>query len=414
MTPRADRPLDLVLFGATSFVGRIITRHLVERHGPDGTTGPEGPVRWAIAGRNATKLADLARACGATVEAIVVDATDPDALAAVADRTRTIASTVGPYARYGSPLVAAVAAAGTDYLDLTGEPHWMRHMIDAHQDQAAASGARIVHACGFDSIPSDLGVHVTQRRAQEVFGRPCTAIEMRVHTLKGGASGGTVASMLDLVEAAAHDKELRALLADPYALTPADFRHGPTQPDTRRPARDDDGTWRAPFVMAAVNTRIVHRSHALLGRPWGPEFRYDEALTTGSGPAGAAKAAAVTAAMGGGMALAALGPAKGLVRRVVPDPGTGPSPEAQRAGSFDLRFTGTTDDGRVVRTRVTGDRDPGYGSTAKMFGETAVALSRRSPDDLPGGFWTPATAFGDALVERLEAHAGLRFDVTEP
>ncbi len=406
MTERDDRRLDLVVYGATSFVGQILCRYLVGRHGTD------GPLRWAIAGRDAAKLDRVAADTGADVERIVADASDLDALGAMVASTRVVASTVGPYAKYGSELVAAVVASGADYCDLTGETQWMRRMIDAHQAAAERSGARIVHTCGFDSIPSDLGVWFTQQRALERFGVACNRISMRVRTLRGGASGGTIASMLHLVEEAAADPSLRRLLADPYALAPVDQRHGPAQPDLARPAHDPvSGRWIAPFVMAAVNTRVVQRSHALLGRPWGQDFRYDEATDTGPGPLGAAKAVGLSAGMAAGLGLTALGPTRRLVGRVVPQPGEGPSPAAQERGSYDLRFHGTTPDGRTLLTLVTGDRDPGYGSTAKMLGEAAVALVELDPAEVGGGFWTPSTAFGDRLVERLEAHAGLRFDV---
>jgi short subunit dehydrogenase-like uncharacterized protein len=405
-TDRDDRRLDLVVYGATSFVGQILCRYLVERHGVD------GPLRWAIAGRDRAKLAGVAASTGASVEQIVADAADRAALDAMVTDTKVIVSTVGPYALYGSELVAACVDAGTDYCDLTGETQWMRRMIDAHQGEAEASGARMVHTCGFDSIPSDLGVWFTQQQALERFGQPCERVSMRVHALRGGASGGTIASMFNLMEEAAADRSLRRLLADPYALAPADLRHGVDQADLNRPARDRaTGEWIAPFVMAAVNTRVVHRSHALLGRPWGPGFRYDEATGMGAGPFGAAKAVGLSAGLAGVMGFAALGPTRSLMRKVVPEPGEGPSPAAQEKGHFDLRFRGTTAEGRTITTRVTGDRDPGYGSTAKMLGEAAAALVELDRDEVGGGFWTPATAFGDRLVERLEAHAGLRFDV---
>jgi short subunit dehydrogenase-like uncharacterized protein len=405
MTDDARR-FDLVVFGATSFVGQILCVHLVQRHGTD------GPLRWAIAGRSASKLDAVAHDTGAHVERIVADAGDRAALDDLAASTRVVVSTVGPYALYGSPLVAAVAGAGTDYCDLTGETQWMRAMIDAHQADAEASGARIVHTCGFDSIPSDLGVWFTQERARELLGAPCERIAMRVHSMKGGASGGTIASMVNLVEEATKDAELRTLLADPYALNPADLRSGPPQPDTMRPTRDVvTGDWLAPFVMAAVNTRVVQRSHALLGRPWGPDFRYDEAMDMGSGPLGAARATGLTAGLGAGMGLMAFGPTRRLAGRVLPAPGEGPSPAAQIAGGFDIRFTGTTSGGDRIVTQVTGDRDPGYGATARMLGEAAVGLLDVDGDEVAGGFWTPSTALGDRLVERLEAHAGMRFDV---
>ncbi len=400
-----DRQFDVVVFGATSFVGQITCRHLVERHGAD------GPLRWAIAGRSAPKLDEVARSTGADVERIVADASDEGALAEMAGSARVVISTVGPYDLYGSPLVAAVSAAGTDYCDLTGETHWIRRMIDTHQGDAEASGARVVHSCGFDSIPSDLGVWFTQQQAEQHLGEPCERISMRVHGAKGGASGGTIASMVNIVEEAAKDPGLRRLLADPYALNPPDLRTGPRQPDTTRPTRDPDtGEWLAPFVMAAVNTRVVQRTHALLGRPWGPDFLYDEAMDMGTGPLGAAKATGLMAGLGAGMGALAFGPTRNLAKRVLPKPGDGPDPEAQMAGFFDLRFSGLTASGQRVRTRVTGDRDPGYGATARMLGETAVALLDLPREERGGGFWTPASALGDRLVERLEAHAGMRFE----
>ena len=410
MERRTDRAHDLVVFGATSFVGQILCRHLAARH------GTEGPLRWAIAGRDAAKLDRVAAETGAEVERIVVDATDADGLAEMARSTHVVVSTVGPYASYGSPVAAAVVAEGTDYCDLTGEPQWMRAMIDAHQAEAAESGARVVHACGFDSLPSDLGVWFTQQRALEELGAPCTRIDMAVKAMRGGASGGTIASMLNLMEEAAHDRDLRRRLADPYLLAPPDTGTGPEQRDVTGPTRDDaTGGWAGPFVMATVNTRVVHRSHGLRGRPWGPDFRYREVMATGPGAMGAAKAGALTAAMAAGMGAMAIGPLRRLAARtVLPKPGEGPSPEAQAAGFFDLRFLGTTAAGATIATQVTGDRDPGYGSTAKMLGEVATALADPSVDRSPGGFWTTSTAFGDgngpeALIERLEAHAGLRF-----
>jgi short subunit dehydrogenase-like uncharacterized protein len=409
MVDRADRTLDLVLFGATSFVGRILCAYLVERHGTD------GPLRWAIAGRDRARLDQVAEEVGADgpgtpLERIVVDATDAEGLRDMAGRTSVVVSTVGPYARYGSELVAAVAEVGTDYCDLTGEPQWMRRMIDAHHDTAVHSGARVLHACGFDSIPSDLGVWFTQQQASARWQEPCTEVQMQVRSMRGGPSGGTVASMLDLVQEAASDKAVRRLLADPYALVPAELRPSAPQPARRGVGRDrGSGQWLAPFVMAAVNTKVVHRTNALAGRPWGPAFRYDESMATGSSPLGALASLGVTAGVGIGTALAAVGPTRRLLQRVVPSPGEGPSPEAQARGNFELVFRGSTSDGRTITTSVTGDRDPGYGSTAKMLGEVAVLLGETPAATLGGGFWTPASAFGDVLVERLREHAGMGF-----
>jgi short subunit dehydrogenase-like uncharacterized protein len=401
-----DNTFDIVVFGATSFVGQILCRHLVARH------GTKGQLRWAIAGRNASKLKQVARDTGAEVECIIADASDKQALEALVARTRVVISTVGPYALYGSELVAACARAGTDYCDLTGEPQWMQKMIDTHSSAAAASGSRLVHTCGFDSIPSDLGVWYTQQQSMTKFEKPCVSISMRVKSMKGGASGGTIASMMNVIAEATKNPALRKMLSNPYALAPQHMRTGVKQPNVSAPRKDSvGGGWAAPFVMASVNTRVVLRSHALLGQPWGKSFLYDEATMMGTGAAGAAKASALSGGLVGFMAVAAVPPLRAALNRfVLPKPGEGPSAAAQSAGSFDIRFFGATGDGRTITTKVTGDRDPGYGSTAKMLGEAALCLAELSKTDLAGGFWTPSTAFGDVLIERLRDHAGLTFE----
>lgn len=407
---RDRRPFDLIVFGATSFVGRIVVRHLVER--------PVDGLRWAIAGRDPTRLDDVAVATGALavagVERIVADAADLDAMRRLARQARVIASTVGPYALHGSLVVQACAEEGTDEVDLTGETQWMRRMIDAHSDAAGASGARIVHACGFDSIPSDMGVWFTQREAMARFGAPCTRIGMRLAGARGGASGGTVASLMNVVKELSTDPSLREILTNPYALAPIALRSGPKQPNVTMPERDRlSGQWVAPFVMAAINTKVVHRSHALMERPWGEGFRYDEGMLCGTGTVGAAKASAVSAAMGGFMGAALVPPVRGLLARfVLPKPGEGPSVAAQEAGHWDLRFFGETADGRRISVKVTGDRDPGYGSTAKMMVAAASTLLRTDRRTTPGGFWTPSTAMGARVFDALVARAGLSFEVT--
>lgn len=395
---------DIVIFGATSFVGQILCKYMVDRHGVDGAD-----VKWAIAGRNASKLDSVAESTGADVPRIVADADDADAIAALCASTRLVISTVGPYALYGSKLVAAVAEAGIDYCDLTGEPQWMQRMIDRYQARAAETGARIVHACGFDSIPSDLGVWYTQQEAIEQLGEPCVSISMGVKAMKGGASGGTVASMMNMMDEMSADPELRKVLTNPYAIAPKGGRTGPKQPNVTLPVHDDGlGAWLAPFVMAGTNTRVVFRTHALLGHPWGPDFTYGEAMMMGDGLGGRAKAMTMSGAMGGFMGAAAVGPMRSVMGRFLPDPGEGPSPDAQANGFFDIRFHGTTASGAEIMTKVTGDRDPGYGSTSKMLGESAMALL---DSDVAGGFWTPATALGDDLIGRLVEHAGLTFEV---
>jgi short subunit dehydrogenase-like uncharacterized protein len=394
-------------------VGQILARHLAEA--PGGHRG----LKWAIAGRSKDKLEALRASLGpkaARLPLVVADAADAAALGRMCAETRVVVSTVGPYALYGEPLVKVCAETGTDYCDLTGEVQWIRRMIHAYEKTAKKSGARIVHCCGFDSIPSDLGVHFLQREAKARFGEPCTDVRMRVKAMRGGFSGGTVASLLNVVKEASADPELRRELANPYSLCPEGYGSGIRQPNIRGPQYDADfESWAAPFVMSAINTRIVQRSNALSKQAYGEDFRYDEAMLTGRGVAGQLAAAGVTAGLAAMMVAGALPPARwALGRFVLPAPGEGPSPEAQRKGFFDLRFLGRTDGGRELRVKVTGDRDPGYGSTAKMLAQAASCLALDLADAPPrGGFWTPATLFGDRLVERLTAHAGLTFEVLE-
>lgn len=409
----SDRQYHIVVFGATSFVGEILTRYLLQRHGVG------GDLQWAIAGRSATKLGALKAGLGADAEALPVllaDAADDAQLRQMCAQARVVVSTVGPYALYGSPLVAACAQTGTDYCDLTGEVQWIRRMILAHEDEAKASGARIVHCCGFDSIPSDLGVYFLQQQARERFGAPCTRVKLRIKAMRGGFSGGTAASLMNVLTEVKRDPSLRKVLGNPFALCVGDDSGRPRQPEVRLAAYDEEfGSWAGPFVMSAINTRVVHRSNHLAGHPYGRDFVYDEAMMTGRGIRGRLTAAGIGAGLGGFVAAAVVPPTRWLLERyVVPKPGEGPSPAAQESGFYDFRFIGTTADGRSLRTKVTGDRDPGYGSTAKMLGEAAVCLAQDLPRERKaGGFWTPATAFGGQLIDRLQAHAGLRFEVLD-
>lgn len=408
---RADRPYDVIVYGAASFVGKILTRHLKDRH------GEAGELRWAIAGRNAAKLEEVKRELGLrTLPVLLADAADATALRDLARQTRVVVTTVGPYALYGSELVAACAELGTDYCDLTGEVPWMRRMIDRHEAIARASGARIVHTCGFDSIPSDLGVWFTQREAVQRFGVPCGHVRGGMKAASGGFSGGTAASLVNVVREAEADPGVRKLLMNAYALAPDPTSVPTRQHEVMGPEFDAAlGQWRTPFVMAGINSRVVHRSHALAGYPWGRDFRYDESMLAGKGLKGRAVAWGVALGTGGLMLALQNGRTRPWVERLLlPAPGTGPSPQAQENGFFDFRFHGVTHDGRRLQVRVTGDRDPGYGSTGKMLGEAAVCLARDiSPERTPGGFWTPSTAMGEALLARLTTHAGLGFSVVE-
>lgn len=400
--------LDLVVFGATGFTGRLVAEHLAAR-GDDA-------LHWGIAGRDADRLAEVAEALDRPdVPTIIADAHDPESLARLADTAATVVSTVGPYDEHGGPLVAACVAAGTDYVDLTGEPQFVRRMIDEHQAAAEASGARIVHCCGFDSIPSDLGVLVAQTAMQERHDTTARTVHMRVAGARGGASGGTIASLVGVLEAAAADPEVAAVLRDPHSLLPAGERYGAFTPDRTSATLDEDGDqWVAPFVMEVVNARVVRRTNALLGFPWGRDFAYDEGLLTGAGLAGRSRATAIAAAMKATQATLSQGALRDLVARLLPDAGSGPDSEARERGFFAIRILAEhpQDRSRDVRVRVTGDRDPGYGATSRMVAEAGLTLAS-GESDVGGGIWTPASALGAPLVERLGAHAGVTFEVED-
>jgi len=400
----------LTVFGATSFVGQILTRYLYGRFGTD------GDLRWAIAGRSEAKLRELHASLypkAAKLPQIVANAGDEEALRRMCAESKVVISTVGPYALYGEPLVRICASTGTDYCDLTGEVQWIRRMIRKYEGAARASGARIVHCCGFDSIPSDLGVHFLQQHAMQKFGKTCPRVKLRVKAMRGGASGGTIASMLNVVKEASDDPELRRELANPYSLCPDGYTPQLRQPSVSRAGYDTDfKSWIAPFVMAAINTRIVQRTNALSKQAYGADFRYDEAVLRGDGFKGRVAATSMSAGLGAFMAAAAVAPTRWVLERFLPEPGEGPTPEQQRNGFFDMRILGRTADGHTLQVKVTGDRDPGYGSTGKMLGQAGACLALDTPKaKTPGGFWTPATIFGDRLIERLVRYSGLRFEV---
>jgi short subunit dehydrogenase-like uncharacterized protein len=404
---QTTREFDVVLYGAASFVGKLAARYMHQ------TYGVGGDLKWAIAGRNQSKLDEVKSALGEiNLPTIIADAADGEALAKLAASTKVVCTTVGPYALFGNEVVAACAHAGTHYCDLTGEPQWMSRMINAHEDTAKKTGARIVHNCGFDSIPSDLGVWFTQQQAMEKFSEPCSQIRMGVKKIKGGASGGTVDSMINAVEEAKADPAVRKMMQNPYGVCPEGQQSGVRQLNVTAPTYLNAAkSWLAPFIMAAINTRVVHRSHALAGHPWGKDFMYDEAMMMGDGFKGRLRATSFAAAMGAGMAAVAVSPTRKVLQKfALPKAGEGPSPAEQEAGKYDLRFYGTTASGKTIECKVTGDKDPGYGSTSKILSEAAVCLAKDF-DDAEGGFPTPSVAMGDKLLGRLVASAGLTFNV---
>lgn len=402
------RQYDIVVLGASGFTGRLVAEYLARKY----TDG--GDLRWAVAGRDRAKLervmSEVTDSHG-QIPIIIADSNDVASMHQLAKSTAVVLTTVGPYAKFGSALVEACVTHGTHYCDLAGEVQWMRAMIDRHQEHAKKTGARIVHSCGFDSIPSDIAVFLMQQEAVSRFGAPCEEIALFVKAMKGGASGGTVASMLTALEQARDDRSVARILVDPYALNPEGQRQGPDGPDQSGVEFNQvaDG-WTAPFVMAAVNTRIVRRTNALLDYHWGENFRYREVTITGKGLRGWFKSALMTAGLGAFMLASAYDfTRKTIVRKIVPQPGEGPSAQQREAGFFNLLLIGSTGAGDSVRMTVKGDRDPGYGSTSKMLSESAVCLARDHLD-VGGGFWTPASVMGDRLSQRLTQNAGLSFE----
>ncbi len=384
---------DIVVYGATGFTGQLVAEYLAAHYKAD------SGLKWAMAGRSQDKLASVRDAIGAPADTalIVADAGDPASLKAMVAQTKSVITTVGPYLLYGDELLAACVAAGVDYFDLCGEPIWMRQKIDQHEAAAKKSGARIVFSCGYDSLPFELGVFCAQKEAKKAFGAPAARVKGRVRKMSGTLSGGTAASMRAIVEATMRDLSLVSMLRDPFVLTPG--FDGPKQPLGNRPVLDEDlKSWTAPFVMANINTRNVHRSNMLLGFPYGKDFVYDEMVLTGPGEQGEANAKKV---------MAANNKFSGVE---VPKPGEGPSKEERENGMYDLLFVAIAPDGRQVRAAVTGDRDPGYGSTSKMISECAICLLRDTPE-VPAGIWTPGAAMGDKLIKRLVDNAGLTFEV---
>lgn len=390
---KSNRELDIVVYGATGFTGRLVAEYLNNQYGVN------GELVWAMAGRSQSKLEQVRDEMGisADLPLLVADSSNLDSIKAMVERTAVVCTTVGPYQLYGNELVAICAAAGTDYVDLCGEPGWMYKMIGAHSAAAEASGARIVFSCGFDSIPFDLGVLFLQQNAEQKLGATVPRVRGRVRAMKGTFSGGTLASFRTTMAAAAKDPDLINVLRNPFSLTPG-FT-GAEQPKGDKPVFDEVlQSWIAPFVMASINTKNIHRSNQLMDHRYGTDFVYDEMMLTGPGEQGEAIANHI--ANDNSMA------------EDQTQPGDGPDKEARENGLYDVLFVGEANDGQLVKVSVQGDKDPGYGSTSKMIAESAVCLVK-NPDAASGGIWTPAPAMGSLLIERLQANAGLTFTVED-
>ena len=387
----SEREFDVIVFGASGYTGKLVAEYMGKEYGNDES------IRWAIAGRNKDKLSSVKKDLNLNerVSMIEVDSTNKDSLDSMTSSAKCILTTVGPYQLYGSSLVQSCSENGTDYVDLTGEPGWMYEMINAHQDTAKKSGARIVFSCGFDSIPFDLGVYFVQQAAQEKYGKPAKHVRGRVKAMNGEFSGGTIASLGATMATLKEKPELIQVLSNPFSLT--EGFEGPAQLDDSKVLLDEKlNMWVAPFVMAPINTKNIHRSNALLGHAYGEDFCYDEMMIAGEGEEGKQIADAMNSSnpMGGDN---------------LPQPGEGPSKESREQGNYDVLFFADFDEGSI-EARVTGDMDPGYGSTSKMIAESALCLIQDC-EDLSGGMYTPAPAMGEKLIKRLTKNAGLTFDI---
>ena len=387
----SDKEFDVVIFGASGYTGKLVAEYMHDQYGDDQS------IKYAIAGRNSEKLLEVKKELGLNkdIKILEVDSSDLDSLDKMTASAKCILTTVGPYQLYGSKLVESCAKNGTDYVDLTGEPGWMYEMINAHKETAQKSGARIVFSCGFDSIPFDLGVYFVQKAAKEKFGKPAPHVRGRVKAMNGEFSGGTIASLGATMSTLKEKPELIKVLANPFSLT--EGFEGPSQLDDSKPLLDEKmNMWLAPFVMAPINTKNIHRSNMLLNHAYGEDFCYDEMMIAGEGDEGEQIAKAMSSGnpMGGDN---------------VPQPGEGPSKESREQGNYDVLFFADLEEGSIG-ARVTGDMDPGYGSTSKMIAESALCLVQDC-SNLAGGMYTPAPSMGEKLIDRLIKKAGLTFDL---
>lgn len=379
-----SKEFDIVVYGASGFTGRLVAEYL----------NTIGHKRFAMAGRSEAKLAQVREEMGIDAPILIADGEDEAALKKMCESTNVVTTLVGPYQLYGDKLLKACIETGTDYTDLCGEPAWMAAKIRESHEAAQQSGARIVFSCGFDSIPSDCGVLHVQNKAKEATGGPANRVKLLVRGMKGTFSGGTAASFKETMKAAFSDPQVLADLRNPFSLC-ADFS-GPKQPSPLDVRYDEEEkTWLAPFIMASINTKNVHRSNFLTGHPYGEDLVYDEMVWTGDGEEGEklAKAMAADTSMSSDDG---------------PKPGEGPSKEERESGFYELQFVATTPGGERFVSTVRGDKDPGYGSTSKMISEACRCLVEDVQEG-PGGVMTPVSAMGEALAKRLEANAGVTF-----
>ncbi|HMQ05699.1 MAG TPA: saccharopine dehydrogenase NADP-binding domain-containing protein [Saprospiraceae bacterium] len=404
-----DRKYDIVVWGATGFTGNYVAEYLASYSSKE-------DIRWAIAGRDINKLKLMAEKLGHnSIPIIQADINNAKSMNAMAASTKVICSTAGPFAILGTPVIEACIREKTDYCDITGETHWIKKIIERFHDQALADGLKIVHCCGFDSIPSDMGVYQLQKESFQKFGEYCHTIKMRVRAAKGKLSGGTYASMRNIMEDIRKDPSLVSSLKDPYSLNPANQKNGPPQRDLDKVIYDKElSTWIAPFVMEAINTRIVRRSHALRNAPYGHEFKYNEAIMTGKGLRGKMKGIAITIPLAVMMAARPGNFFNGILNRFLPKPGDGPTEKEVRAGFYILNFYGFTLGGKRMILKWKGNQDPGYGSTSMMLAQSAICLAK-DRSQLPNtyGVLTPSVAMEEKLMDRLLSHAEIKVEIKD-
>ncbi len=406
----AKRKYDIILMGATSFVGQITAWRMAEHYREH-----QPQLKWAWAGRSLEKLQqvveDVERRldCQLEVDLLQAESLDANSMQSLAKQARVIITTVGPYDLYGEQLVRSCAENGTHYCDLTGEPNFIAEMLDKYTAAAEKSGACIVNCCGFDSIPFDINSYLLQKHAQEAFGEPCTSIRSRVLRMQGTFSGGTMASMVNIFKRASKDKALRKKLLDPYLLAPG-LKH------VRQPYIGDvqwdevTGKWMAPFVMAAINTKIVLRSAQLMPSLFPADVTYEEGLVIGKSLRSRLTAHALALGTGALGLAGSFSAGRWLLENVVlPKPGEGPTEKQQQEGNYLIRHYGDTASGKSLAVEVEGDLDPGYGSTARILLQAATALALDLPEDQQGGFYTPAAVIGESLLTRLPKYAGVVF-----
>jgi len=399
------RKYDLVVWGATSFTGKLVTEYLFNKH-------RSSKIKWAIAGRNLDKLEKVrSQVADENIPIFIADSFDEESLLKFVKKTRVVCSTVGPYSLYGTKLVKLCVENNTNYCDITGEAHWIRTLIDDYHEEAKSKKIKIVNSCGFDSIPSDMGVYFIQNEIKKTYKNYANSIKMRVAGVRGGISGGTYGSINNLLKEAYSNKKIFRVLNNPYGLNPKNKMEGMDKKDLRKIIFDkESNSWIYPFIMAGINTKIVRRSHALTNFQYGKDFRYEEAMMSGKGISGLLKAILAVFPL----AMIGLNPnslLKKIVNSYMPKPGEGPGPEKRKNGFYNLRFYVTIDERRKAFAKVVGDNDPGYGSTSKMLAESALCLAF---DKLPEnyGVVTPSIAMGKQLLERLRNNAGLDFKIS--